>query len=192
MKKILNKVSLITMAMFIALPTTASAAVVKSNPIQPQNNYVKISEEQIIDNEVVIALEANKPVQVELPDGRVDTFTYYVDNCSRSGEQKVGVIRSLRLSHLELWCKAKWENRKVSVVGDAKLDFTGVNSEITEEDTYVEVRTSSSQNPNAIIRTEGVLGTNIVKDYYEYVDSFDFEMWLDPADSTQGFIHINI
>lgn len=191
MKRFLNKVSLIAMAMCIALPTTASAATLKSNPIQPQNNYVKISEEQIVNNEVVIVVEANEPVQVELPDGRVDTFTYYIDN-SRAGERKVGVIRSIRLSHLELWCKAKWEDRKVSVVGDAKLGFTGTNSEITEEDTYVEVRTSSSQNPNAIIRTEGVLGTNIIKDYYEFVDSFDFEMWLDPADSSKGFIHINI
>ena len=191
MKKFLSKINLITMALLIAVPTTASAATLESTPIQPQNNYVKISEDQITDNEIVIAVKANEPIQVELPDGRVDTFTYYVDN-SRAGEQKVGVIRTLRLSHLELWCKAKWQNRNVTVVGDAKLGFTGTNSEITEDDTYVEVRTSSSQNPYAIIRTEGVLGTNIIKDYYEFVDSFDFEMWLDPADSTQGFLHINI
>lgn len=80
----MKQLSLLICVLSFAFPVSASAAEIES--VNGESTYVKRSSAQVSDEEgITIALEENEPVSVEFPDGRIETFTYKVEDVDKNG-----------------------------------------------------------------------------------------------------------
>ncbi|MDD3570548.1 MAG: hypothetical protein PHY44_05550 [Lachnospiraceae bacterium] len=204
MKKLIGKLSFLSCALVLALPISASAATIET--VNGNSSYAKITQSQLLSqNGVTIKMNEDKPVQVEFLDGSVEEFTYTLEDISNTkGTQSSGIMstrssgirkratvtRGIKTASLELWGDATWSNRSVSFDDDVYLDYWGASTSVDEDQTWVTKRTGSNNN-YAKARTRGVCTTTEPATGVQYNQSFDFEIWLDPANSTNMFLHIN-
>lgn len=197
MKKITKKLTFLACSLVLAFPVSASAATMKAvnQDFNIVSNYVKLSQSQLSNEEgITIQLNENEPVQVQYPDGSVETLTYQIENVVNPKSRKISQIaratRGIRTASLELWGYATWEDRSVSFDDEVYLDYWGVGTSVEEDNTWISQRTGTN-NTYAKARTRGDCTTTEPATGVEYSSSFDFELWLDPADSSRAFMHIN-
>lgn len=100
------------------------------------------------------------------------------------------MTRTIKTADLELSGNATWEGRGVSFDDDVFLDYWGLNTVVDEDRTWVTQRTGTNNN-YAKARTRGTCTTTEPVAGVEYHKTFDFEMWLDPVDSSKPILHIN-
>ena len=199
MKSFAKKLSFLVCTLALAFPVSASAAnITTPTTVNSNSNYEKLSDKQLLsETGVTILLQQNEPLQVEYPDGHIETFTYRVEDTSNANVTKASgvtkrasVERGIMSASLELWGYATWEGRTVSFDDDVYLDYWGLSTSVEEDDTWV-VKRSATNSGYAEARTRGTCTTIEPITGVEYYTSFDFEMWLDPINSSQTYIHIN-
>lgn len=179
----------------LMLPISVCAVTMES--VKGESNYVKISPEQLLSHEgITIELSENNPVRVEFSDGRIETFTYTLEDVGRKATKASGITKTASVERcflggsMTLWGDATWENRSLSFDDDVFLDYWGLSTTIEQEETWVTKRTGDNsemakgRTRGVSVVTEPITGT-------EYHRSFDFEIWLDPVDSSTAYLHIN-
>ncbi len=101
----------------------------------------------------------------------------------------MSVDRGYGTANLELYGYATYSNRSVSFDGDVYLDFWGLNTSVDENETKVIKRTGSGNN-YAKAGTNGTVTTTEPATGVFFTRKFNFEMWLDPANSEKAMIHV--
>ena len=129
----MKRLASLVFAFVLAVPMSAYAATTETTKVENKGNPIKVSSNQLSEG-VTFSLEKDKPVQVEFPDGQIETFTFKVEdvkneNGSRatSKTKRMAVERGYGTANLELSAYATYSGRSVSIDGDAYLDFWGLN-----------------------------------------------------------------
>lgn len=155
-----------------------------------------ISSSEFEKSSKTILLKMDKPVTITYPDGSSETFTLN-DNqnvMTRAGKNRINVTRSInRLTwdaDLVLWADCTWGNRQVTIL-DKGLSVSTWMCELTEHSENITVK-SASNNNYAKVRATGLLTRhNLGTGDLNGTVNYDFELWADPANSSQAYIHIN-
>lgn len=191
----MRRLASLVFAFVLAVPMSAYAATTETTKVENKGNPIKVSSNQLSEG-VTFSLEKDKPVQVEFPDGQIETFTFKVEdvkneNGSRatSKTKRMAVERGYGTANLELSAYATYSGRSVSIDGDAYLDFWGLNTSVDEKETKVIKRTGSGNN-YAKAGTTGTVSTTEPATGVFFTKKFNFEMWLDPANSDTAIINV--
>lgn len=161
-------------------------------------DYIKLDDSALKNgHDLLIELRENQPVTVEFPDGRIEEFVYTTETvgnantlASDSVIKNVTAKRTVKTADLVLYGKAEWANRSVSYIDDVYLANTSINTALSEHVEKITQRTASG-NEYAKARTVGQVVTTEPASGVEFHTHFDFEMWLDPANSSRTFLKIN-
>lgn len=188
--------------------TTAGAAFTPdeaNNAIVPTSNQIYQLKDLGVEDGVTFKLTNKQPVQVEFPDGHMETFEYLAEDISSemaaratSTSNRVSVSRKVDsiltglagTVQFTLWADATWANRAVTIT-DKGLKYSSTFADVTPESTSITVKSASGSN-YAKVRTIGSIQFYYpleLGNYYE--KTYDFELWLDPANSSTGYLHIN-
>lgn len=141
----------------------------------------------------LIELRAGEPVTVVHPDGGYDVYTYNLVQ-TRAADERVSVTRSINKgawsAEMELWADGRWSDRTVRITKIGK-NFTGscVRYENAEETI---TRATGTGNVKATARATGDIVWYLVSTGSPAgTVSYDFEIQLDPADSSRAYLKVN-
>ena len=178
----MKRLASLVFAFVLAVPMSAYAATTETTKVENKGNPIKVSSNQLSEG-VTFSLEKDKPVQVEFPDGQIETFTFKVEDVKNENGSRA-TSKTKRMA-----AYATYSGRSVSIDGDAYLDFWGLNTSVDEKETKVIKRTGSGNN-YAKAGTTGTVSTTEPATGVFFTKKFNFEMWLDPANSDTAIINV--
>lgn len=163
-----------------------------------EDSYNVISTNQIdiaeLDDNSLIKLNTNMPVTITAPNGEKAEYALSIDNTARSGEKTLSVKGNYQHGvysvYVTLWAKATWGNRTVTIT-DQGFSYTGTCAEVQNAKSWITNKKGSS-NTYAKARTTGdVVWYWIYQGVPGGSANWDFELWLDPANSNSAFLKYN-
>ena len=97
----MKRLASLVFAFVLAVPMSAYAATTETTKVENKGNPIKVSSNQLSEG-VTFSLEKDKPVQVEFPDGQIETFTFKVEDVKNENGSRA-TSKTKRMAEQQIW-----------------------------------------------------------------------------------------
>ena len=189
---------LFSAALCLTIMANSSVLALNDTVVPNENDYDIISSDKVnlseLDKNSLIKLDKDTPITLIMPDGTKAEYELLVDDTTRSGSKNLSVKGNYKYGlysvYVTLWAKATWSNRTVTI-NDQGISYTGTCATVQNSKSWITNQKGAS-NTYAKVRTTGeIVWYWILQGVPGGSSNWDFELWLDPANSDSAFLRYN-